>query len=248
MVPAYWYMFIISPIDGLHANTRLTDRPRDTWEHVAEVAIPKAGNDLIDLAKPEATPTKPFAYFEEDAPALVNEALIKPTPTPPPASLPPKPRYAVVTSVWDSNYASLALMLGWSIKKHNPLEDLGIDLVLLTLTNDKDGAAGITVENATRLEKVGWKIRVEERMELPGVNMNLIQPHRRLNLNKLKIFGWEEYEKVVFMDADMICKGSIADLFTMPGGKSSLLPTTSEPTNRCIPPQTSQPHPTHGTT
>jgi len=47
--------------------------------------------------------------------------------------------------------------------------------------------------------------------------MSLIIPHRRLNLNKLVIFGWEEYDKIVFMDADTVCKGDIADLFKMPG-------------------------------
>lgn len=131
-----------------------------------------------------------------------------------------EPRYAIVTSVWDYNYASLALMLGWSIHKHNDLAAMNVELVLLTLQEGhlgNDAAPGITTQNRTRLEKAGWMIRAEERMEVPHLDWSRIQPHRKLNLNKLKIFGWEEYDKIVFLDADTIVKGSIAELFTMPG-------------------------------
>jgi hypothetical protein len=148
----------------------------------------------------------------------LNEAVVET-----PAAPPPKPRYAIVTSVWDSNYASLALFLGWSIQKHNNLEELGVELVLLTLSDSKNGKQGITAENATRLEKAGWRLRREQPLVVPGLNIGKIQAHRQKNLNKLKIFGWEEYSKIVFMDADMACKGSIAELFQMPGGSSPQL-------------------------
>jgi hypothetical protein len=112
------------------------------------------------------------------------------------------------------------LFLGWSIKKHNNLDNLGVELVLLTLHDTEHGHGGITAENATRLEAVGWKLRAEDSLTVPGLRMEKIQPHRRKNLNKLKIFGWEEYDKIVFMDADTACKGPIAELFEMPGGAS----------------------------
>jgi hypothetical protein len=190
------------------------------WEPVAEVTIPKAPHGFIEIGPPTpeiaapATPPKPFAYFEEETAS--SDALPDPTP-----SQGPKARHAIVTSVWDANYAAFALMLGWSIKQHNPLSKLGIDLVLLTL-QEVDGEPGITAENRTRLERAGWQIRIEDRLEVPGVNMSLIMKHRRSNLNKLKIFGWDEYDKIVFMDADMICKGPIEELFDMPGGMYSL--------------------------
>lgn len=209
------------------------------WEPVAEVSFHKPAHDAIDLAIPtNPDSTKPFAFFadaeppsKEPTPTLLPtpepQAIVegptrsKPVVEPEPVREPgAKPRYAVVTSVWDYKYASLALMLGWSIQKHNDLSTLGVELVLLTLHGGHLGdiaAPGITDQNRTRLEKVGWKIRTEERIKVPQIDYSLIKPHRRLNLNKLKIFGWEEYDKIIFMDADTLVKGSIEDLFTMPG-------------------------------
>jgi hypothetical protein len=207
------------------------------WEHVTEVSVrEKPSHHPIDLAIPgKAEPAKPFAFFTDDADPSSKELTPEPEPqahvegpTPSNPVAPSetvrkpdaKPRYAIVTSVWDYKYSSLALMLGWSIKQHNDLAALGAELVLLTLHGGHLGdaaAPGITSENQTRLEKVGWKIRKEEHLKVPSVNFSLIQPHRRLNLNKLKIFGWTEYDKIVFMDADTLVKGPIDDLFAMPG-------------------------------
>jgi len=125
-------------------------------------------------------------------------------------------RNAVVTSVWGYDYASMALMLGWSIKQHNDLVNLNADMILLTLPWDNNGI-GLTAENKTRLEKVGWMIRELEQIHIDGVDFAQIQPHRRNNLNKLQPFGWEEYEKIVFMDADTVVKGPFGELFAMPG-------------------------------
>ncbi|KAE9976607.1 hypothetical protein BLS_001995 [Venturia inaequalis] len=213
------------------------------WKPVAEVSIYRPAHDAVDLAvSTNEDPTKPFAFFADaepppSEPRPASESNREPQTTVEgsahadsvPASQPEyepvreegaKPRYAIVTSVWDHNYASLALMLGWSIRKHNHVEAMGVELVLLTLQGGHlgdNGVAGITAQNRSRLEKVGWKIRAEERMQVPQIDYSRIQPHRRLNLNKLKIFGWEEYDKIVFLDADTIVKGSIEELFTMPG-------------------------------
>lgn len=197
----------------------------------------------MDLAIPtNEDPMKPFAFFADADPAL-SKALPNHESISGPQAHPKRPvhpdpvavsksehepsrhegagpRYAIVTSVWDYNYASLALMLGWSIQKHNDLEAMGVELVLLTLEGSRPGDVtepSITAQNRTHLEKAGWKIRAEERMQVPNIDYSRIQPHRRLNLNKLKIFGWEEYDKIVFLDADTIVKGSIKELFTMPG-------------------------------
>ena len=123
---------------------------------------------------------------------------------------------AVVTSVWGYDYASMALMLGWSITQHNDLPNLNADMILLTLPWDNNGI-GLTAENKTRLEKVGWKIRELEQIHIDGIDFTKIQPHRRNNLNKLQPFGWSEYDKIVFMDADTVVKGPFGELFAMPG-------------------------------
>ena len=46
--------------------------------------------------------------------------------------------------------------------------------------------------------------------------MSAIQPHRRLNLNKLQMFGWSEYERIMFIDADCFVKGSVEEIFKLP--------------------------------
>jgi hypothetical protein len=126
-------------------------------------------------------------------------------------------RNAVVTSAWGANYASMALMLGWTIMQHNDLKSLDAEMVLLTLPWDGKGI-GLTTENKTRLEKVGWKIRELERIQIEGVDFSQIQSHRRNNLNKLQPFGWVEYKKILYIDADTVVKGSFGELFDMPGG------------------------------
>jgi lipopolysaccharide biosynthesis glycosyltransferase len=134
-----------------------------------------------------------------------------------PAPMHPRKRRAIVTAIWDYPYASMALMLGHSIRQHNDLEALDAELILLTLEPDDEWLTGLTSWNRSVLhDHGGWNIRSEPLLEVPGVDLTQIQAHRRLNLNKLKIFGWEEYERIVFIDADCIVKGSIEELFKLP--------------------------------
>ena len=135
----------------------------------------------------------------------------------PKASHPPRRKNAIVTAVWGSRYASLALMLGQSIKMHNDLDQINAELVILTLEREEGWTDGLTSENMTVLEEQGgWRIRSRPRLEVPGVDMDKIQPHRRLNLNKLQMFGWSEYERIMFIDADCFVKGSIEEIFKLP--------------------------------
>lgn len=90
-------------------------------------------------------------------------------------------------------------------------------MVLLTLPWDGSGI-GLTAENKTRLEKVGWNIRELEQIHIEGVDFSQIQSHRRNNLNKLQPFGWMEYGKILSIDADTVVKGNFGELFNMPGG------------------------------
>jgi Glycosyl transferase family 8 len=194
-------------------------------------------DSIETLQEPPPSNAPPLPAADPEAPATSlpeNEALADNKPatslnsapsvssTPetdnsPPSSPPPaRPRNAIVTAVWGANYASFALMLGWSLQQHNPNLTQVAELVLLTL-DDPSRAIGLTPENITRLDKVGWKIRVAEKLNVPGVDTEQIMEHRRLNLNKLQQFGWAEYEKIVYIDADVVCKGSISDLFLLPG-------------------------------
>ncbi len=126
-------------------------------------------------------------------------------------------RKGIVTSVWGADYASMALMLGWTIMQHNDLKSLDAEMVLLTLRWYGRGI-GLTTENKTRLEKVGWNIKELDQIHIEGIDFSQIQSHRRNNLNKLQPFGWAEYEKILYLDADTVVKGDFGELFDMPGG------------------------------
>lgn len=164
---------------------------------------------LSRIAEQTPIPTA-VVIAEPSSPATItSEGVATPTE-------PAKKKNGIVTSVWGYNYASMALMLGWTISQHNDLTRLNAEMVLLTLPWDGNGI-GLTVENKTRLEKVGWNIRELTQIEINGVDFTQIQPHRRNNLNKLQPFGWVEYEKIVYIDADAIVKGPFGELFSMPG-------------------------------
>lgn len=105
-------------------------------------------------------------------------------------------------------------MLGYSIQKHNDLKAMDTEMVLLIREDEEDG---VTAENKTRLEQAGWKIRVAEELTFDGVDNSAIRSHHRHNLNKLHLWTWTEYEKILFIDADVVCQGSLAELWQMPG-------------------------------
>lgn len=125
-----------------------------------------------------------------------------------------KPRYAITSSVQTASFTAMALMLGYSIQKHNDLKAMDAELVLLIREDEEDG---VTAENKTRLEKAGWKIRVAEELTFDGVDNSAIRSHHRHNLNKLHLWTWTEYEKILFIDADVVCHGSLEELWQVPG-------------------------------
>jgi len=127
------------------------------------------------------------------------------------------PRYAITSSVQTHNFMPLALMLGYSIKKHNDVEALDAEMVLLVREQSEDAKDGITPEDKVKLEEVGWKLRPIKDLEFKDVKIEDIRAHHRHNMNKLELWNWTEYEKILFIDADVICKGSFKEVFDMPG-------------------------------
>ena len=103
------------------------------------------------------------------------------------------------------SFAAMALMLGHLVQKHNDLRAMSVELVLLVREDDKDS---ITAEDKTRLERVGCKIRIAEELTFDGVDNGKIRAHRRYSLNKLYLWSWTEYEKIIFVDADAVYKGA----------------------------------------
>lgn len=125
------------------------------------------------------------------------------------------PRYAVASSVMTARFTQYAMMLGYTLQKHNDFEALDAELILLVRTEGKEA---VTPQNITRLERVGWKIMIEKDLEFQGVDKGKIRPYHRYNLNKLYLWSYTNYERIVFIDADTLCKASIAELFDQPGG------------------------------
>lgn len=131
-----------------------------------------------------------------------------------------KPKYAITSTIQTGSYTAMGLMLGYSLQKHNDLAAMDAEMVMLIREGGDDG---VSAENRTRLERAGWKVRVAEELEFMGVDKSAIRSHHRHNLNKLHVWSWTEYEKIIFMDADTVCKGSLADLWSMPGGRNHLV-------------------------
>ncbi|KAK6499799.1 hypothetical protein TWF481_010156 [Arthrobotrys musiformis] len=125
-----------------------------------------------------------------------------------------KPRYAITSTIQTGSYTALGLMLGYSIQKHNDLVAMDAELVMLVRSGGQDG---VSAENITRLEKAGWRVKEAEELEFENVDTSQIRSHHRHNLNKLHVWSWTEYERIIFLDADTVCKGSLAELWQMPG-------------------------------
>ncbi|KAK9377640.1 nucleotide-diphospho-sugar transferase [Lipomyces chichibuensis] len=124
------------------------------------------------------------------------------------------PRYAISSSVMTARFSQYAMMLAYTLQKHNDLAALDAELILLVRTEGKDA---VTRQNITRLENVGWKILVERDLDFENVDKSQIRPYHRYNLNKLYLWSYTQYERIVFIDADTLCKNSIAELFQQPG-------------------------------
>lgn len=129
-----------------------------------------------------------------------------------------KPRFAITSSVQTGSFTAMAVFLAYTIQKHNDLRSMDAELVLLIR---EDIADGVSAENKTRLEKAGWNIRVAQELYFDGVDNSKIREHHRHNLNKLHLWTWTEYEKIMFIDADMACKGSLRELWEVPGDFSA---------------------------
>lgn len=124
-----------------------------------------------------------------------------------------RPRRAFASSVYTDSFAPLALALGYSLAQTNDLHAQNADMVLFI----RQGA-NVSIASLERLRRVGWKVRVEDDIELPGVNVSEIEPWHKWNLNKLRVWTWTEYDQVLFIDADALVKGDLSEVWKTPGG------------------------------
>jgi len=125
-------------------------------------------------------------------------------------------RKAIVCNLQNEQYVPNTLVLGYTIRKHNPNLGDETDLVLL-VPLDHD----MTNTSLTRLQEVGWKIRPEPNLAVNGAEN--LQPNYRRNFMKLIIWSWIEYRKVALIDADCMCMGDISLWISENFGASPLL-------------------------
>ncbi|KAK9461197.1 nucleotide-diphospho-sugar transferase [Lipomyces oligophaga] len=170
-----------------HIRAKLANNTTDSLAHPPSSASVKTASAKVSV--------------EEPIP-LINSTLVRGR------------RYAVASSVMTARFSQYAMMLAYSLQKYNDFEALDVDLILLVRTEGKEA---VTPQNITRLERVGWKIMNEHDLDFEGVNKNAIRPYHRYNLNKLYLWSYTQYDRIVFIDADTLCKGSISELFDQPG-------------------------------
>lgn len=117
-------------------------------------------------------------------------------------------RTAIVSNLQNERYVVNALVLAYSLQKHNTyLRQQGTELVLMVpYVND------ISETSITRLKTLGWQIRYENDITVPGVE-NLLEIHRR-NYIKLRVWRWVEYEKLAWIDADTLIMGDVSLLLS----------------------------------
>ncbi|XP_038704749.1 putative UDP-glucuronate:xylan alpha-glucuronosyltransferase 5 [Tripterygium wilfordii] len=112
-------------------------------------------------------------------------------------------REAYVTVLHSSeDYVCGAIALAQSIIKSNSTKDL-------VLLHDKL----ITVKSVEGLRAAGWKTRLIERIRSPLAKKG---SYNEYNYSKLRIWQLIDYDKLIFIDSDIIVLKNIDKLFTYP--------------------------------
>jgi len=169
-------------------------------QHVLNIVSIKPVGQLLEIHR--QSHNAPAATLTDESVAHRPEILSADT-TITPENTPS--RYAIVSNVQNEKYVHVALVLAYTIQKYNP--SLGAELVLLLPTDHEIGETSLA-----RLEQVGWHLRIEDDIHVEG--MENLQWNYRRNFAKLRIWGWEEYRKIGFIDADCMVRGDISLLLS----------------------------------
>lgn len=112
-------------------------------------------------------------------------------------------RYAVAALIFSDDYTVSTLVLGHSLRKFNP----GVDLVAGYVEEL------VTEETKCILRAGGWTLRRVRRIEPPKTPHNEPPFQFYHMFTKLRIWTWTEYERILYLDSDILCRGSITELF-----------------------------------
>lgn len=128
-----------------------------------------------------------------------------------------RPRRAFVSSLHTTDYFPLSLAMGYSLSQTNDIAAQNAEMVLFVRK-----AANISTSALDKLQKVGWKLRIEDDIVLKkNINIEEISPGHRWNLNKLRFWSWTEYDQILFLDSDTLVKGDLSDIWKTPGSTYS---------------------------
>jgi alpha-N-acetylglucosamine transferase len=102
--------------------------------------------------------------------------------------------------------------MGYSLVQTNDLAAQNAEMVLFI----RQGA-NVSIAAQERLRKVGWKLRIEDDLEIDNIDFDKIRSWHKWNLNKLRFWSWTEYEQILFIDSDTLVKSDLSEIWSTPG-------------------------------
>jgi alpha-N-acetylglucosamine transferase len=121
---------------------------------------------------------------------------------------------AIVTNVQNELYIPHTLVLGHTLQKNSVIPPETHLVALLPIDHT------ISPASLSRLKKVGWTIRFEHDLSVPGIETP--KETFQSNFIKLRIWSWVEYAKIAWIDADCIVLGDMSHLLSDSFGKTAI--------------------------
>jgi hypothetical protein len=121
---------------------------------------------------------------------------------PPPAPGSNSTRQAFFSSIYTDDYIGGALVLGYTLRKHQPHHVLNMLHI----------PGRISSSTACALREVGWSLRPVDRVPPP---IKGVHDHFRDQFTKLLIWNMTDYDAIVYLDADTITLRPINQLFDL---------------------------------
>ena len=115
-------------------------------------------------------------------------------------------KYALVT-VTSSSYLMGSQLLIWSFLKHNSWFD---GHVVVFCENEHDISQGLSM-----FENIDIRIVNDELLKRVDIlkKASIVSSSTSSRFYSLELFGLDEFDKVIFIDSDILCKGDISPLF-----------------------------------
>ena len=116
----------------------------------------------------------------------------------------------LIVTVLNDAFAEYFRVLLFSIKKHNPGFDLPVRVI------HSPALSPLSRENQDRIRAMHPHVEFVLANETPYARFFPVTPPRlHAALLKLEAFNIPEHNRVVFLDSDMLCLGSLSDLFSL---------------------------------